>query len=52
MNKLYKNWTVHNLIAHPLSELIYLFSLGKAHKLGNWVHDVTIPKHEKGTGRG
>ena len=42
-------WTVHNLVAHPLSEL--LFQVG----LRLWsdaVHDLTMPEHEPGTGRG
>jgi len=33
-------WTVHNLIAHPLSEL--LFQVG-AERLGTRIHDATIP---------
>ena len=51
MKKLYKNWTVHNLLAHPMSEIVYLCSLGKAHKLSNWIHDITIPDDKTG-GRG
>ncbi len=42
-------WSVHNIVAHPLSEL--LFQVG----LRQWsdaVHDLTIPEHEPGTGRG
>lgn len=50
--KLYRNWTVHNLIAHPLSEIIWLLSLGKAKRLSNYVHDVTVPLHQEGEGRG
>lgn len=42
-------WAPHNLIAHPLSEV--LFQLG-ADRASAWVHDVTIPPHERGTGRG
>ena len=42
-------WTAHNLIAHPLSEV--LFQLG-LEDLGNSLHDWTIPEHESGTGRG
>jgi hypothetical protein len=42
-------WTPHNLIAHPLSEV--LFQLG-FEELGNKLHDITVPTHEKGTGRG
>ena len=52
MKRLYKNWTVHNLLAHPLMELVYLLTLGKAERLCNWVHDITIPEHKEGAGRG
>lgn len=42
-------WALHNLIAHPLSELLYwLFGETAA----NWIHDITIPDHEPGFGRG
>ena len=39
------SWTLHNLIAHPLSELVHLFGLGtkRAERLSNWIHDVTVP---------
>lgn len=52
LSRIYKNWTVHNLISHPLSEIVYLLSFGKLENLGNLIHDVTIPEHEHGTGRG
>jgi hypothetical protein len=52
LNRLYKNWTIHNLIAHPASEVIWLISFGKLESLGNWIHDVTLPPHEHGEGRG
>jgi hypothetical protein len=42
-------WTLHNVVAHPLSELLYQIGLG------TWaddVHDATVPPHDKGTGRG
>ena len=42
-------WSLHNLVAHPLSELIYLIGF---EKVSNWIHDITIPEHESGTGRG
>jgi hypothetical protein len=50
MKRLYKNWTAHNLIGHPLSEIAYL--LGFSEEVYNWIHDVTIPPHKPGTGRG
>lgn len=42
-------WTLHNLVAHPLSEV--LFQVGLV-ELGNRIHDATVPVHEPGTGRG
>ena len=42
-------WTLHNVIAHPVSEL--LFQLG-LHRWSDLVHDRTVPSHEPGTGRG
>ena len=42
-------WTLRNLVAHPLSEV--LFQVG-FEEWSNWVHDITIPEHEPGTGRG
>ena len=42
-------WLPHNLIAHPVSEILYQFGFEEA---GNWIHDWTIPKHKHGTGRG
>jgi hypothetical protein len=42
-------WSLHNLVAHPLSELIYLVGF---EKISNWIHDITLPEHSAGTGRG
>ena len=42
-------WTAHNLIAHPLSEVLFQVGL---RKLSDKVHDITVPEHEAGTGRG
>jgi hypothetical protein len=44
-------WSLHNLIAHPLSEMVYLAGF---EEISNWIHDVTIPDHdhEANTGRG
>lgn len=57
MSRLWKNWTVHNLISHPVSELIYLLSFliigrEKAEAISGWVHDVTVPEEIVGNGRG
>jgi len=43
------SWTIHNLLAHPISEVLHLFGLKKA---SDWLHDVTIPTHNEGEGRG
>ncbi len=56
-------WAVHNLIAHPVSELLWWEALiweqlgypnlaDFTECLGNRLHDATIPKHQKGEGRG
>ncbi len=42
-------WTLHNLIARPLSEVMYLFGF---QNLSNRLHDATIPDHLPGEGRG
>ena len=42
-------WSLHNLIAHPLSEIVHLCGYTD---LGNKIHDYTIPEHEEGQGRG
>lgn len=42
-------WTLHNVVAHPLSELLYQVGLAD---LSHHIHDVTIPIHIPGTGRG
>lgn len=42
-------WTAHNLLAHPLSEVLYQLGLRAA---SDWIHDWTIPVHEHGEGRG
>jgi|TARA_R110001583_G_scaffold134620_2_gene286358 hypothetical protein len=51
MKKLYKNWLVHNMIAHPLSEIVYWIvrplGLKKAEDASGYVHDGTIPESEK-----
>jgi len=48
MSKLYKNWPIHNLIAHPVSELAYwvVRPLGKlrAETVSKLIHDSTLPK--------
>lgn len=47
MKKLYKNWFVHNVFGHSISELLYWilkpFSELKASQASIWFHDVTCP---------
>jgi hypothetical protein len=43
------SWTLHNLVAHPVSEILFLIGLEKA---SNFVHDITVPEHQEGQGRG
>ena len=57
MKKLYRNWLVHNMFAHPVSELVYwtvrpLLGKVSAANFAGWVHDLTIPKHNPEDGRG
>ena len=53
LSRLYRNWPVHNLIAHPLSELIHWLTSWKyGDKVSGWIHDVTIPQHNAGERRG
>lgn len=40
MKWLYKNWHVHNLIAHPLMQLMAYVGL---EDMGNRLHDATFP---------
>lgn len=42
-------WAIHNVLAHPLSEIFYLLGYNN---LGNKIHDATIPFHKRGEGRG
>tara|TARA_Y100001973_G_C5015380_1_gene240459 strand:- start:219 stop:440 length:222 start_codon:yes stop_codon:yes gene_type:complete len=54
-------WSLHNLIAHPVGEIVYLSYIATNRLLGrgerlyrfqNWLHEITIPQHEEGKGRG
>jgi len=33
-------WSLHNIVAHPLSEIVYLIGFERA---SNWIHDITAP---------
>ena len=50
MSRLYKNWPVHNLVGHPVSELAYwvvrAFGLRLAKRVSEYIHDSTLPKGE------
>ncbi len=54
MSCIWRNWPVHNLIAHPLSEVVHwlLWPWDRHQEISGWIHDMTIPPHEHGTGRG
>ena len=47
MKKLYKNWFVHNVFGHSISELLYWilrpFGEIKASRASVWFHDATCP---------
>ena len=36
-------WTFHNVIAHPLSEALYLLGFARALR---WVHNASVPGEE------
>ena len=42
-------WTAHNLVAHPISEVAYQCGF---ENMSNYVHDRTVPRHTSGTGHG
>ena len=37
----YFKWTIHNVVAHPLMEILHLIGLSS---LGDKLHDATLPK--------
>jgi len=36
-------YTIHNMIGHPLMEVLHLIGLDAASR---WIHDVTLPTEE------
>lgn len=44
-------WTLHNLVAHPVSEIVYLVT-GSDEGFAGWIHNITVPDHKEGEGRG
>lgn len=56
-NILWRNWPCHNLIGHPLSEVVYWllrpFGTQIAYSVAGSVHDFFLPSNHHGTtGRG
>jgi hypothetical protein len=35
-----RNWAIHNLVAHPLMEILHWFGCDD---WGEWLHDRTVP---------
>lgn len=42
MKRLYQNWPVHNLIGHPLMQILELLGMSK---IATRVHDETLPSN-------
>lgn len=40
LEKIYKNWTIHNFVGHPLMQFLYIINMNQAAKN---VHDKTLP---------
>jgi hypothetical protein len=51
VNLKWRSWLTHNLLAHPLSEIL-AWCGEDGERIGEWLHDSTLPEHEFGTGRG
>lgn len=54
-DRIVRSWPMHNLVAHPLSELLHWAGVifgGDGDDLGGRLHDATLPSHEPGRGRG
>jgi hypothetical protein len=47
-------WAIHNVVAHPLSEITNTLGalFPRVRDFGNWFHDLTVPPHAPNTGRG
>lgn len=47
-------WLVHNMVAHPIGQVLYMLGwlIPGLQEVDGWLHDWTVPKHEKGTGHG
>lgn len=42
-SRLYKNWIVHNIIAHPIMQILMLLGLNE---VATYIHDNTLPDFE------
>ena len=42
-------WSGHNLIGHPISELLFLAGFKET---SNWIHDITMPDFNHDPDRG
>lgn len=47
--RVFKAWWFHNLIAHPVSEILFWI---RCYNASDWIHDESIPEHKSGNGRG
>ena len=50
MAKLWKNWTVHNIICHPLAQIVYLiirpFGANRADNVYALIHNSSLPEKD------
>lgn len=49
MQRMYKNWTVHNLLGHPIAQIAYMLAwcfvgADRARDISARVHDMTVPE--------
>lgn len=44
MKRIYKNWTVHNLIGHPWMQILYMLGCPT---IAQKIHDATLPEPHK-----
>lgn len=50
MKKMYRNWFIHNVVSHPLSEICFwplrlLFGFEAATELAGKIHDFSLPQN-------
>ena len=48
-------WMVHNFVGHPCQQLLHMLSLfgliKPIDRLGEWIHDATLPPHDHPDGQ-